>query len=465
MLIALRKIIEELGCDVTPVSDGKQALDALQRCTYNLVVTDLRMPLVDGMQVVRASVSRTIPVIVLTGHGTVESAVEAMRLGATDFLSKPFEVPQVERVVRAALSGGQPERPRSGRPISGRPERPPEQPLIGSSTAMESVRRQIDRIADADGTVLITGESGVGKEVVAHLIHSRSRRRDRPFIPVNCAAIPEQLLESELFGHTRGAFTGATQHRTGRFELADGGTLFLDEIGEMPPAMQAKVLRVLQDKEVMPVGASRSVRVNVRIVAATNKDLREMAERGAFRDDLYYRLNVFRIHLPPLRDRPEDIKDLLVHFLTRSYAKRGEAAPPLSEVMTEEALERVMAHPFPGNVRELESLVERIVHLRSEGQVLGPADLPLEPPRRTQRSGRTEGSDVPWARAPLVPQLPEEGIDLRNQMESFQRSLISQALQRADGNRTVAAEYLRIKRTTLVMMIRRHGLDQERRRH
>jgi DNA-binding NtrC family response regulator len=460
--MALRRIIEDQGCDVTPVSDGQQALDALAKGGYALVVTDLRMPEADGMQVLRAAQGRTppVPVVVLTGYGTVERAVEAMRLGAANFLTKPFEIADVEGVVREVLNlkvrvaesgGGRQREDAKGRV---RKDGADAKVLIGASPAMARVHASIEQVADSDVTVLLLGESGTGKEVVAHLIHERSCRSRGPFIPVNCAAIPEPLLESELFGHARGSFTGATQARTGRFALAAGGTLFLDEIAEMTPGLQAKVLRVLQDREVTPVGGSGRQRIDVRIVAATNRDLQRMVEAGQFREDLYYRLNVIPIHMPPLRERTEDIPALCEHFLQRSCARRGRARAALRDVLDDSALRQLRRHTWPGNVRELENLIERIVHLHPGGGPISAADLAVYlgggGPRQARAVELGERGRM------LQPALPEGGLDLRGQLEYIEQSLLTQAITRTGGNQRQAAALLRMNRTTLIEKLRRY---------
>ncbi len=480
--LALRKIIEEQGCDVTPVSDGAQALEALAKGGYQLVVTDLRMPQADGMQVVRAATERDppVPVVVLTGYGTVQRAVEAMRLGAANFLTKPFEIPDVENVIREVLSLGPPKEGPGHAPR--RPDEPRAHALVGTSAPTMRIRALVAQIANADVTVLLTGESGTGKEVVAHLIHDSSTRHRGPFIPVNCAAIPEPLLESELFGHARGSFTGATQARTGRFAQAAGGALFLDEIAEMSPGLQAKVLRVLQDKEVVPVGSNHSHRVDVRIIAATNRNLAEMVDSGRFRDDLYYRLNVIPIHLPPLRERPEDIPALCQHFLNRSCTRRGKAQVELSSVISASALQRLKDYTWPGNVRELDNLIERVLILRSEGEVFGAADLPLLSTGsmgshalgaggagglgRELYLGERRPSNVPRSRGvvqtvqtlagmPSLPPLQSSGVDLQQELNRHEQVRIHEALELCGGNRARAAELLGMNRTTLVEKLKR----------
>ena len=484
--LALRKIIEDQGCDVTPVADGQAALDALGRGGYHLVVTDLRMPGADGMQVVRAATEGVppTPVVVLTGYGTVQFAVEAMRLGAVDFLTKPFEIIDVELTVRRAL--GMPAKRRA------EPKRAEARPaevklataLIGESPALTALRGLVTQIADSELTVLLGGESGTGKEVVAHLIHDGSGRRGGPFIPVNCAAIPEPLLESELFGHARGSFTGATQARTGRFTLAAGGTLFLDEIGDMPLALQAKVLRVLQDREITPVGAAQASRVDVRIIAATNRDLLVLVREGRFREDLYYRLNVIPITLPPLRDHPEDIALLCQHFLLRAAARRGRGPVQLSAVLSAGALERMRHHLWPGNVRELENFIERVLVLRRDGKALEAEELPSllagtggtsrdSRPLRLVDSGYPDGNGAyasaetrgrPASGLSSKVALPAGGLDLRAVLSALERQYIREALKRANGNKGEAARMLRLNRTTLVEKLKRLALEEQRRR-
>ena len=318
-------------------------------------------------------------------------------------------------------------------------------PLVGESPSMRALFSLIGKFAGSDATVLITGESGTGKELVARALHSLGPRAQRPFVPVNCAAIPDELLESELFGHVRGAFTGAINGRQGRFQLAHTGTVFLDEIGEMTPRLQAKLLRVLQERNVEPVGSDRVVRVDVRVVAATNRKLRRTVEEGRFREDLFYRLNVLPMELPTLRQRPGDVPLLIDHFL-RLQAKRRDAAVAVVE---EAALARMQAYPWPGNVRELENLIQRLVVL-SDGGPIRAADLPdyvNAPP-----DGKT-------AHAYSQLSLPPQGLDLDGLLQRIENGLIRQALTRSQGNKTVAAELLRVNRTTLIERIRKRGIE------
>src|SRR5574342_535104 len=355
------------GYEVTAAADGEQALAVMARTPVEVVVTDLVMPKLDGLSLLRRVVADypDVPVIVITAHGTVDSAVAALKSGAFDYVTKPFEQEELKKVIAKAARAHELET-QNVHPSDG--ERPP---LVGQSAAMRQVFEMIAKVADSPSTVLITGESGTGKELVARELHRGSSRRDRPLIKVNCAAIPKDLVESELFGYERGAFTGAVGSKPGRFELADGGTLFLDEIGEIPLEMQVKLLRALQESEFERVGGVKTIRVDVRLITATNRDLKALIADGRFREDLYYRLNVVPIALPPLRERREDIPLLVAHFLEKYDRRLGKRV----ERMDEEAMQVLMRYPWPGNIRELENLVERSV-LFADGPVISEAQLP-----------------------------------------------------------------------------------------
>jgi DNA-binding NtrC family response regulator len=405
------------------------------------VLTDLRMPRSDGMEVLEALRERSpgTPSVMLTAHGAINECVAAMRAGAVDFLTKPFHADELEAVVRRALAKpGTKEEPKASKTELGRPQAS----LIGVSPALQKVLEVVERVARTDATVLVTGETGTGKEVLARLIHGMSPRAGRPLIALNCGAIPEGLVESELFGHAKGAFTGAVERRSGKFTQADGGTIFLDEIGELPLATQVKLLRVLQDREVTPVGSADSLPVDVRVVAATHRDLETMAGSGQFRQDLFYRLDVVRIEMPALRARREDIPLLANHFLTIAGARLKR-----SLTFAPDTLDALGRHDWPGNVRELENTVERMA-------ILSPEDLitPTHLPPRVQQA-----SPVPSG--VTKPDLPEEGIDLQEALEAIEERLIAEALRRADGNKTLAARLLGLNRTTLIEKLKRKPVN------
>jgi DNA-binding NtrC family response regulator len=419
---------ERISATVATTSD--EALDALARRDFDAVLSDVRMPGRSGIELVGEvrELRPQTPVVLMTGFATVDAAVEAMRAGAFDYLTKPvrpdellislehaFEVRTLEAQNRAGAS-------REGPASLG--------DMVGASPALRGTFALIERVADSRSHVLVTGESGTGKELVARLLHETSRRAEEPFVPVNCAAIPEGLLESELFGHVRGAFTGAVAAKPGLFQLAGAGTLFLDEIGDIGPGLQAKLLRALEQREVRRVGASRAERVDARVVAATHKDLRGEMEAGRFRRDLYYRLNVIPIRIPPLRERPEDIPLIAEAFIARAAGAEGRSLSP-------EALELLEAQHWEGNARELENTLERAL-LLSDAAVLGPADL--RPLLAEQAHG-----EPPAARSDHFEALAAQGIPLRE----MENQLIREVLKRTGGNKVEAARRLGISRRTI----------------
>ncbi len=389
---------------------------------FDAVVTDLMMPDGTGMEVLDAALLRDphTQVLMITAHATTAQAVDAMRKGAYDYIQKPFKNAELLATLEKALE----KRALVDENQALRADREGDaQGIVGASAAMQRVRRLAERVADSPTSVLITGESGTGKEVIARALHFGGERKQAPFVVVNCGALPESLMESELFGHEKGAFTGANAKKKGLFQEAEGGTLFLDEVGELPLSLQVKLLRVLQERKVRPVGASKEVEVDVRIVAATNRDLEDAVETNAFREDLFYRLNVIRIELPPLRERAEDIPILARHLLAKhaSLQRRSLSLGP-------DALRWLAAQPFPGNVRQLENAIERAVTL-AEGPEISAVDLA---PRRSSRPSE-----------PTLPgQLPEEGLDLEKHLAEVELDLIRQALERTEGNRTKAAALL-----------------------
>ena len=423
----------------TAVPGGAEALARIGEEVPDLVILDIWMPEADGVEVL-AEIKRQwpeLPVVMISGHGTIETAVKATKLGAYDFVEKPLSLEKTLLVVERALEHARLER--ENRQLRERVERAHE--IIGTSPLITELRRQIAIAAPTNGRVLIVGENGAGKELVARSIHARSARRDRPFVEVNCAAIPDDLIESELFGHEKGAFTGAVARRRGTFELADGGTLFLDEIGDMSLRTQAKVLRALEEQTVERIGGHETVRVDVRIIAASNRVLADLIAQGGFREDLYYRLNVIPIEAPPLRRRREDVPLLVEHFLKAFSAEYGRRA----KVLSGEAMAAFMAYEWPGNVRELRNMVERLV-IMAPGDTIGPEDLP--PPLR--------GLPAPAVETPAAQ-------SLRDAREAFERAFILGELRAHEWNITRTAKTLGIGRVHLWRKLKALGLSAPRR--
>jgi len=442
---ALRSVmaerLRERGFDVVEAETGEKALEFLEQFAFDVVITDLRLPGVDGSKVIESAVERYpgIIAIVITGYGTVKDAVDAVsdarKKGATDFLGKPFRFDELMHVLAKALEqrrlASENEYLRAQLE-----ERYQFGGILGRSQAMQALFQLLETVARSSSTILITGETGTGKEVVARAIHHNSPRRAHRFVALNCSAIPETLLEAELFGHVRGAFTGAVGTRQGRFEQAHKGTLFLDEVGTMSVALQMKLLRALQEREFERVGDSQTIKVDVRVIAATNSDLARLVAEGLFREDLFYRLNVIPIRLPPLRERRDDIPLLAKHFLDKF-------APGASMHMSQGATRALMAYQWPGNVRQLENAVERAVALGVAKQEIDVQDLP------------PEIQVTPQDATPPYVDFPDSGLDLPRYLASIERDLISRALDRTRGNRNKAADLLRIKRTTLVEKLKR----------
>ena len=434
----------EKGYHVEQADSGESAVACLAEFAFDIIVTDLRLPGMDGAAVVEAAVARypEIVAIVVTGYGTVKHAVEAIKRGASDFVSKPFQMDELLHVLDAALEQ---RRLKSENAYlrAQLEERYRFEGLIGKSRAMARLFQLLETVASTTSTILISGETGTGKEVVARAIHHNSPRRANRFVALNCSAIPETLLEAELFGHVRGAFTGAVGNRQGRFEQAHKGTLFLDEVGTMSAALQMKLLRALQEREFERLGDSHTVKVDVRVIAATNSDLHKMVEEGGFRGDLYYRLNVIPIPLPPLRDRKDDIPLLVHHFLEKyasAAARPGVAAPALT--VSQEAMRRLMSYQWPGNVRQLENFVERAVAFSAGRTQIDLTDMPPE-----------LANEPPLMAAPVS--LPEDGLDLDVFIAGIERDLIQRSLERTGGNKGKAARLLNLKRTTLVEKLKR----------
>jgi two-component system response regulator AtoC len=444
----LSLILREEGHEVEVASDGEAALAALAREDATIVICDVRMPKVDGLAFLeryRAAAGRGL-VIVMSSYGDDDAALEAMRRGAYDYIPKPFRADQLLLVVRKAI-----ERER----LRWEVERLNEElstlrgadGVVGHSAALRDVVAVARKVARHPSTVLVTGESGTGKELIARLVHSASPRAAKAFVAVNCAAIPEALLESELFGHARGAFTGAMQERRGLFEEADGGTIFLDEIGDLPLALQVKLLRVLQEGEIRRVGDNASRTVDVRVVTATSRDLETEVRTNRFRADLYYRVNVVRLHLPPLRERGEDIAELAKHFAATHAARLGMPAP----TVTAAALRALMDYSWPGNVRELENVIERALVLAEDGTI-GAEQLPAAV-RGVVAPPMSEGDGESWGSG-------NGDLSVKRQTESLERTLIRQALERTGGNRTRAAQLLDLSHRALLYKIREYGIDQ-----
>jgi DNA-binding NtrC family response regulator len=433
--------LNERGFDVVEAESGERALELLHQFAFDVVISDLRMPGMDGTRVIEAARERypAIIAIVITGFGTVKDAVEAIKRGASDFIAKPFQFDELMHVLQKAMEQ---RRLASENAYlrSQLEERYQFGGILGRSRPMQTLFQLLETVARANSTILITGETGTGKEVVARAVHHNSPRRAHRFVALNCSAIPETLLEAELFGHVRGAFTGAVGTRQGRFEQAHKGTLFLDEVGTMSTALQMKLLRALQEREFERVGDNQTIKVDVRVIAATNSELARMVADGGFREDLYYRLNVINVQLPPLRERREDIPLLVKHFL-------GRFSPETPMHLAQGAMRALMAHPWPGNVRQLENAIERAVALGGGRTEIDVSDLPPE----------LCAPQAPAA-APFV-DFPDEGLDLPLYLASIERDLIRRSLERTRGNRNKAAELLRIKRTTLVEKLKRLGAD------
>jgi len=434
-------LLERDGYRALEAADGAAALESLARESVDAILTDLRMPKMNGLELLEAARRShpEIPVIMLTAHGTVGSAVEALKQGAFDYLTKPFDPDEIRQVMEKAVST----RRLAAREARLPADENPEPLLVGQSALLRDVRHVIERVAPTPATVLISGESGTGKEIVARSLHRASAVRSGPFVKVNCAAIPEGLLESELFGYEKGAFTGAAARKPGKFELADGGTLFLDEIGEMPLSAQPKLLRAIQEGRFYRVGGTETLHVSVRLVAATNRDLRAEVNAGRFREDLFYRLHVVPIELPPLRDRPEDIPTLARLFLERFSAKLHRPVTGIDP----SAMDALRAHAWPGNIRELENAIERAT-LLCDGPTLMPSDLPPE----------IEAGRRPAPAAAGVTPLRER---IRAATQRIERDAILEALRLNDGNVTRAAKELGLSRRGLQLKMKELEIDRE----
>jgi two-component system, NtrC family, response regulator AtoC len=454
----LRRVVSAIlareGYEVLQAADGEEALELLDE-NVDAVITDLRMPRLDGMSLLRhiATEAPDTPVIIITAHGSVETAVEAVKLGAFDYIEKPFEQEQIRQIVAKAVRQSEAQRrtPRMFDPHDitehGRFG------IVGQSAQMRQIYAVIEKVADTPSTVLITGESGTGKELVAKALHAHSSRKDAPFIKINCAAIPKTLMESELFGYEKGAFTGAVASKPGRFELADKGTLFLDEIGEIPVEMQVKLLRALQESEFERVGGIRTMKVDVRLITATNRDLEKEIKAGNFREDLFYRLNVVPLHLPPLRERKEDIPRL-VSFIIQKF---NEKLKKQILGVDQDALDRLSGYVWQGNIRELENVLERTL-LFADGPRIRLADLPTE---ISASMSTPVVAPAAISSLPTDPGVPHSLKDIvRAETERVERELIVRALDVTGGNVTQTAKLLKISRKSLQMKMKDFGLRE-----
>jgi len=460
MRYSLTRLLQADGLEVCAGKNGEEALHLFAENKPDLVIMDIRMPGLSGLEVLKIIKDQDPKslVILMTAFGTTDTAIEAMKFGAFDYILKPFAVPQMKRLVMRALEIAQ----MMKKVVSwaGQPQQTGEgEAIVGSSLAMQEIYKIIGQVAPTEVTVLLRGESGTGKELIARAIYHHSSRADKPFLPVNCAAIPETLLESELFGHEKGAFTGALTRRIGKFEQAQGGTIFLDEIGDMTPATQAKILRVLKDGQFERLGGSERITVNVRLIAATNKDLEKAIREGSFRQDLYYRLQVVTIFLPPLRERKEDIPELVSYFLK----KFGPQINPKVTEISAEALEKLMRYSWPGNVRELENVIKRGLIL-ARGSALLSEDFPLED---TQTVDLQKQMDLEEKLELLIEPVFKELKELARSsgqidfISTVEKMLIKKALQETKGNQVQAATLLGINRNTLRSKMERYKIRKE----
>ncbi len=434
-------LLENEGHTPIEAASGAEALEIVEKQDIDLVISDIRMPEMSGLDLLTRvkAIDSTIPFIMITAYASPEDAVVAMKGGAYDYITKPFKVDEIKNIVQGALKAPSPTAtpPLAGTAYCG---------IIGCSTEMRKIFEIIERIAPTQASVLIYGESGTGKELVARAIHQKSKAAAHPFVPINCSAIPEGLVESELFGHVKGSFTGATAPKQGLFKLADNGSIFLDEIGELPPFIQTKLLRVLQEREFLPVGGTEPVKVNVRIISATNRDLEQEVVEGRFREDLFYRLAVVPIRVPPLRERKDDIPLLVEHFLEKYCRQFDKSIDGVSSY----AMEVLMEYDFPGNVRELENIIERGVAMASSN-ILLPDSLTIAAHRRSPASpGRPGATEDDFAQA--------RDIGLEEYLASVERRLIRRALEEAGGSKMRAAELLKVSFRSLRYKIQKYGI-------
>jgi DNA-binding NtrC family response regulator len=431
------------GYEVDTAEDGANGISLIEKNFYDLILTDLKMPGTDGMEVLKYTCEHSPDslCIILTGYGTIKNAVEATKMGAFDYLTKPVKTDEILFTFQRAFEYRDLKREnvhlRNQLKKKYRFEN-----IIGDSEEIQKVFEVVEKVADTDSTVLILGESGTGKELVAKAIHYNSYRREKPFVPVNCAAIPGELLESELFGHEKGAFTNAIRMRIGRFELANGGTVFLDEIGDMIPMLQSKLLRVLQERQFERVGGIKTIKTDIRIIAATHQNLKALVQQRKFREDLYYRLNVIPLGIPPLRERKTDIP-LLAHYFLDQFNRRKKKK---IRAIREDAMARLMQYDWPGNVRELENTIERVIILL-DGDLVTPPDLP------------DKFHEMPGVEPAQAAEIPESGISLDDAVNEFEKKLILQALLKTGWVKNKAAQLLNLNRTTLIEKIKRQNLQ------
>ena len=441
---AIVAYLTEEGYQVQASSNGEEGLELLKTLPFDILLTDMKLPGIDGSAVLQGALALypELICIIITGYGTVESAVQVMKKGAYDYIAKPFQLLEISHVFRQALEKRR-LREENAYLKTQLKEKYKIESIVGNSKGMQEIFQLVETISATSSTVLITGETGTGKELIAKAIHFNSPRKDQKIVSINCGAIPETLLESELFGHVKGAFTGAHQTRVGRFEQADKGTIFLDEIGNMSPSLQVKLLRVLQEREFERVGGAETIKVDVRIIAATSADLKQMGEQNLFRSDLYYRLNVIPIQLPPLRERREDIPLLARNFI-KKFCGNIE-----TKTVSQDAMKMLMSYSWPGNIRQLENAIERAVALLGTRNIILPSDLPSE-----IQDSKTNSflSDI---------FIPDEGIDLNDRIALLEKELIFQSLEKTGGNKNQAAKLLNLKRTTLIEKLRRFDLSRE----
>ncbi|MBW2617809.1 MAG: sigma-54-dependent Fis family transcriptional regulator [Deltaproteobacteria bacterium] len=455
---SFKKLLTQEGHETPVAANGETALEIVESCRPDLVILDVRLPGMNGLEVFKTirTIDPKLPVIIMTAYATTNAAIEATKLGAFDYVLKPFDIPDMLNLIDQALEAGRFMRSRVK--LDQGPTQAAEDAIIGRSKVMHELYKAIGRTAPTDATVLLRGESGTGKELVARAVYNYSARADRPFLVINCVAIPESLLESELFGYEKGAFTGAVSRRIGKIEQATGGTVFLDEIGDMPLAIQAKILRLLQERSLERLGGRETIQVDVRIIAATNRNLEVALKEGRFREDLYYRLNVVTLHIPPLRERSEDIGLLADYFLGRVSGRMGLANPGL----TPEARTLLANQPWPGNVRELANSIEKAI-IFSRGRPIGPEDLVQDLTSHTEEAeGPVDGEAAEkvirqWIRQSLSRSSGDNRF--ASLTDDFASLVISEALVLTDGNRTRSAELLGVSRPTLLSKIEKYGLQ------
>jgi len=456
--ISFERLLTEEGYEVRTAPSGEMGLRVFGEGSLDLVILDMRLPGMNGLEVFKAIHAREpkLPVIIMTAYGTTDTAIEATKLGAFDYVLKPFDIPEMLKVIRQALDAGR--FMRSPVAMNAVPEATSKEAIIGRSRAMQEVYKAIGRVSPTDATVLIRGESGTGKELAARAVYQHSLRADRPFLVINCVAIPENLLESELFGYEKGAFTGAAHRRVGKIEQAGNGTVFLDEIGDMSPGIQAKILRLLQEKSIERLGGRETIPVDVRIIAATNRDLEAALEQGRFRGDLYYRLKVVTVHLPALRDRAEDIPALVDYFLARFSREIGMANPGISK----EALAILKDYAWPGNIRELGNTIQKAL-IFNRGAPVSPEDISqVFESRDTNKGGEPEQNGElirRWVRRMLASQKNDPLFD--SIMDTFTAIVLEEALKLTGGNRSRAARLLGLSRPTLHSKIEKYGITFE----